>query len=286
MNVMDKPQMPGRALVTGASAGIGREFARALAARDIDLILLARDRNRLSSLARELVSHFGVVVDVLPVDLAAPGATPAVFEALKAENVEVDILVNNAGVLIEGDFAEVPWVDQERELQLNIIALTALTRFFVEPMRRRRRGRILNVASTAAFLPLPRLATYSASKAYVLAFTEALGQELSGSGVTATAFCPGLTDTQMLRGSQVLAPFPSALVMSPAEVARRGVEACLAGETVAVPGLVNNALTSGARLMPRAWLRALGGAANVGQLGRLARVIADLRRLSGREDAG
>jgi short-subunit dehydrogenase len=262
VNFESKPETLGRALVTGASTGIGRELARAFAARGLDLVLLARNRDALTALAREIVSHFGVVVDVLPADLTAPGATHAIFEAVVAEKGDIAILVNNAGMLMEGDFSEIPWAEQERLLQLNIIALTALTRFFVEPMRRRGKGRILNVASTAAFVPVPRLATYSASKAYVLAFTEALGQELSGSGVTATALCPGLTDTQLLRGSHLLGALPASLVMSAAEVARRGVEACLAGEAVAVPGLANQALTSGARLMPRAWLRALGSAAN------------------------
>ncbi len=282
---VDKPEALGRALITGASSGIGRELARAFAARGVDRVLLSRGGDALTALARELIGDCGVRVDVLPADLAAPGATRATFEALAAENFDVDILVNNAGVLTEGDFSEIAWAEQERLLQLNIVALTTLTRLFVAPMRRRRRGRILNVASIATFFPVPRLATYSASKAYVLAFTEALGQELSGAGVTTTALCPGFTDTPMLRGSRFGAPLPPTLVMSAAEVAERGVEACLAGEAIAVPGLANQALISGSRLAPRAWLRALGGAANVGQGGWLARAVMARQRAAKRGSA-
>jgi len=134
----DKPEALGRALITGASAGIGRELARAFAARGVDLVLLSRDRDALTALARELIGDCGVRVDVLPADLTAPGATRAIFEALAAENFDVDIL----GVLTEGDFSEIAWAEQERLLQLNIVALTALTRLFVAPCAGARRGRL------------------------------------------------------------------------------------------------------------------------------------------------
>ncbi|HVP99696.1 MAG TPA: SDR family NAD(P)-dependent oxidoreductase, partial [Roseiarcus sp.] len=138
--------------------------------------------------------------------------------------------------------------------------LTSLTRLLLPPMIARRRGRILNVASIAGFMPVPRLAAYAASKAYVLSLTEALSEELRGTGVTATALCPGLTDTAMVRGSALGKPIPAAAIMSAKDVAEAGCAACLAGETVCVPGVGNRLLTSGAPLLPRGLVRAIGGA--------------------------
>lgn len=263
----------GRALITGASAGIGRELAKAFALRGYDLVLLSRDREALIGFARELMATYGVNVSALPADLAKPDAATAIFEAMEGDGYVVDVLVNNAGVLSEGDFVEVGLGEQLRLIQINIVALTALTRLFLPGMKRRRRGRILNVASIGAFMPLPKLAIYGASKAYVLSFTEALAEELRGSGVTATALCPGLTDTSMLRNSKLVAPIPAAFIMSAQETAERGCEACLAGEVVVVPGLANYALTSSSQILPRSLVRAIGGAINVGRWGRLSRAL-------------
>jgi hypothetical protein len=150
-------------------------------------------------------------------------------------------------------------------------------------MMRRRRGRILNVASIGAFMPLPRFAVYGATKAYVLSFTEALAAELSGTGVTATALCPGITDTAMLRASALGTLVPNMLVMSAAEVAKRGCAACLAGQVVAIPGLANRTVASGAQTLPRALVRFLGGSVTSGPWGRMARALM-LRKL--RDDGG
>jgi short-subunit dehydrogenase len=264
--------------------GIGRELARAFAARGYDLVLLSRDRESLIALAREIIAIYGVEASVLPADLSQPDAAKAVFEALEAEGVAIDALVNNAGVLTEGDFAEISWDEQQRLLQINIVALTALTRLFLPSMMRRRRGRILNVASVGAFMPLPRFAVYGAAKAYVLSFTEALAAELSGTGVTATALCPGVTATAMLSASPLGTLVPNMLVMSAAEVAKRGCAACLAGEVVAIPGLANQTLASGARTLPRALVRFLGGSMTGGPWSRFARALA-LRGRGGGGDA-
>ncbi len=260
----------GWVLVTGASAGIGRELARAFASKGRDLILVARSHETTAELARELVAANGVNVKTISADLSVAGAAEAIFEALSAKGISVDILVNNAGVLFEGDFSSIPLEDHLRLLQINVVALTALTRLFLPSMLQRRAGRILNVASTSAFMPVPRLAAYAAAKAYVLSLTESLSEELRGSGVTATALCPGFTDTSMMRGSRLGKPIPSIMVMSPAAVAEQGCAACLAGETICVPGLANKLIASGTPLLPRRLVRGIGGMMSGGALGRIA----------------
>ena len=205
----DRAARPGEwVLVTGASAGIGRELARAFASCGCDLILSARNEGALAALARELVATHAVRAKTMPADLSLPGAAEAIAEALEGASVEVGVLVNNAGVIFEGDFADITLDDHLRLLQINVVALTSLTRLFIPPMLKRGAGRILNVASIAAFMPIPRLAAYAAAKAYVLSLTESLSEELRGTGVTATALCPGFTDTAMVRGSQLGKAFP------------------------------------------------------------------------------
>ena len=250
----------GWVLITGASAGIGRELAQAFAARGHDLILTARNEEALAALARDLVARRAVKAKTMPADLSLPGAAEAMVEALEEAGLAIDILVNNAGVAAEGDLARISHDDCLRLLQVNVVALTSLTRLLLPPMIARRRGRILSVASIAGFMPVPRLAAYAASKAYVLSLTEALSEELRGTGVTATALCPGLTDTAMVRGSELGKPIPAAAIMSAKDVAEAGCAACLAGETVCVPGVGNWLLTSGAPLLPRGIVRAIGGA--------------------------
>jgi len=257
-------------LVTGASGGIGRELARAFASRGCDLILTARNEGALAALARELVAAHAVRVKTMPADLSLPGAAEAIAGALEGASVEVGVLVNNAGVIFEGDFAGIALDDHLRLLQINIVALTSLTRLFVPPMLKRGAGRILNVASMAAFMPIPELAAYAAAKAYVLSLTESLSEELRGTGVTATALCPGLTDTAMVRASQLGKAFPARMIMPAKDVAELGCTACLKGETICVPGLANRLLTSGAQLLPRKLVRGLGGMLNVRGWGSMA----------------
>jgi len=263
----------GWVLITGASAGIGRELAKAFASRGFDLILAARNEAALAALARELAATHAVRAKTMPVDLSLPAAAEAIAEALGRARVEVGVLVNNAGILFEGEFARAALDDCLRLLQINVVALTSLTRLFLPPMLNRGAGRILNVASTAAFMPVPQLSVYAAAKAYVLSLTESIAEELRGTGVAATALCPGFTDTAMIRGSALAKPIPPAMIMSPKAVAELGCAACVEGEAICVPGLANKLLASGAPMMPRSLVRAFGGAMNGGGLRGLGRFL-------------
>lgn len=249
----------GCVLVTGASAGIGQELARAFAEGGFALVLLARSRDRLRELAQDLKAEHGVQVTILPADLNDPKAPQAIFEALRERAIGIDVLVNNAGQLVEGDFAATALEDHLQMLQVNVMALTALTRLFLDPMLNRRSGRILNVASAGAFMPIPSLAVYAASKAYVLSLTEALSEELKGTGVTATALCPGFTDTSMVTRSKRGRQLPSIAVMDAKSVAQQGYSACLSGRAVQVAGLANDITVSGIGFLPRWLVRTVGG---------------------------
>jgi short-subunit dehydrogenase len=249
----------GCALISGASAGIGAEFARAFAAKGYDLVLVARSRDKLGEIAREIEGVHGVRVRIMPADLSLAAMPQALCDGLREKRIDIEVLVNNAGVVFEGDFADVTLDDHIRLLQINIVALTSLTRLLLPHMLQRHKGRILNVASTAAFMPIPRVATYAAAKAYVLSFTEALSEELRGTGVTATALCPGFTQTSMLSGSRLARWVPSMIVMSASAVAKEGCNACLRGETILVPGIANDIVARGVQYLPRMLVRAVGG---------------------------
>src|SRR5579863_8644002 len=181
-------------LITGASGGIGYELAKLFARDRHNLILVARSAEKLGQVATELRAY-GVTVKTIALDLAAPPAPKFLFDQLQREGIAVDILVNNAGYGVYGDFAQMPEQEILGQLDLNIRALTELTRLFLPTMLARRSGRIMNVASTAGFQPGPLMAVYYATKAYVISFTEAVANELHNSGVTVTCFCPGATHT-------------------------------------------------------------------------------------------
>ncbi|MGO8799878.1 MAG: SDR family NAD(P)-dependent oxidoreductase [Roseiarcus sp.] len=249
----------GWVLVTGASAGIGRELAKAFADGGFSLALLARGRDKLREMAEDFKATHDAGVMILPADLNDPQAPQQIFDALRDKAIEVEILVNNAGVLFEGDFTAIALEDHLRLLQVNVVALTALTRLFLGPMLARKSGRILNVASTAAFLPIPSLAVYAAAKAYVLSLTEALSEELKGSGVAATALCPGFTRTDMMARSPRGLRIPSLAVMDAEAVAKKGYSACLSGKAVQVAGLANSVAASGVQILPRWLVRTVGG---------------------------
>lgn len=251
------------ALVTGASAGIGWHLAREFAAHGFDLVLVARSADKLEALARDVADRHGVRAHVRPADLLAPGAPREIFDELSRRGIPIEVLVNDAGVMQFGRFHEATVESLLDLLSLNAGALTAMTRLFVEPMLRGGGGRILNVASLAAFQPMPAAALYAATKAFVVSLSESLSAELEHSGVTVTALCPGYTATRMIDdvpGSRELAArLPKAIVMDPEEVARVGYRACVDGVPVVVPGVPNQILARLVGVQPRWLLRALAG---------------------------
>lgn len=239
-------------LVTGASSGIGLELARQFAAAGSALVLVARREDRLRRLAEEIGRQHGVRVDVLPADLSQPGACQQIHDLCQAERWTVDVLVNSAGFASLGQVAQLPLQRQLDMIQVNVAALTELSRLFVGGMIDRQHGGILNVASTAAFQPGPNLAVYYATKAYVLSFTEALHEELTGSGVTATCLCPGPTATELIAdaGMKNTLLFRHG-VMSAAEVAQRGYRGFRRERAVVITGFRNRVGTLLVRLVPR-----------------------------------
>ena len=240
------------ALVTGASSGIGRALARGLALRGHDLILTARSAPALRSLARELQGERGVRVETVALDLARPGSADEVLRVAAEWGLEIEILVNDAGVGSFGDFADAKWEDLAQILALNVSALTELTHRVLPAMRARGRGRILMVASTAAFAPGPRTAVYAASKAYVLAFAQALAVELERDGISVTTLCPGRTDTEFARrsGWREEHQLRGKRALSPDEVARSALDALESGKRMHVPGAANRVFSLLARALP------------------------------------
>lgn len=247
------------AVVTGASGGIGAELARLFARDGWEVVLVARSRDGLEKVGRELAQAYGTTCHVVPADLADPAAPQAVFEAVRALGVPVDALVNNAGFGLAGPFVHAggdPPTELGRELemlQVNVVALTHLAKLFLPGMVGRGRGYLMNVASTAAFQPGPLMAVYYASKAYVLSFSEALSVELAGTGVTVTALCPGATrtDFQAVANMENSRLFRAGHVMTAADVAQAGYNGMRAGRSAVVPGAANKVMAAGTRLVPR-----------------------------------
>lgn len=253
----------GAVLVTGASAGIGRELALVFAEKGDDLVLVARTRGKLEALAREIREVHRRRADVIDMDLTAADAPARLFDEVARLGLEIDVLVNNAGTGDIMKFAEADPAQIDTVLALNVVALTRLTRLFVEPMVRRGYGRVLNVASVAAFQPTPRLSVYGATKAFVLSLTEALSEELSGSGVTVTALCPGFVDTDLVRhlADELGRPdfVPSFFMLDATEVAREGYEACMKGEVVHINGRSYELMVQWLRIQPRWFVRTFTG---------------------------
>jgi short-subunit dehydrogenase len=240
------------ALVTGASSGLGADFARELAARGCRLVLAARREERLRALAEELRAAHGVEARVEAVDLADGAAREALQARLLAAGLEVDVLVNNAGFGVFGEFLAIPWERERQMLELDVVALVHLTKLFAPGMVARGRGWILQVASIGAYQPTPTYASYSAAKAFVLSFGEALAFELRRTGVRVTVVSPGVTATEFLQvaGQRTALYQRLAMMQSPA-VARAGVRAMLRGTPSTVPGLVNKVPAFLMRLTPR-----------------------------------
>jgi uncharacterized protein len=240
------------ALVTGASGGIGEELARLFAADGHDLVLVARTREKLERLAGELKEKHGVSARVLAADLARADSPREIFAELHSASVAVDALVNNAGFGSYGLFAEIDLQPELDLLQVNVVALTHLTKLFLPGMLARRRGYVMNVASTAAFQPGPLMAVYYASKAYVLSLSEALANECEGTGVRISALCPGPTETGFVAAAGMGdSKLFDRSAMDARTVAEAGYRGLLAGKAVVIPGLRNNLLARSIGLFPR-----------------------------------
>jgi len=248
------------ALVTGGSGGIGLELAKVLARNGFDLVLVARRRDTLEAAAGQLEGKFDVKAHVFAADLRRPDAPESIYDFLANEDIPIEALVNNAGFGLGGEFSETEMQRELEMIQVNIAALTHLTKLFLAPMIKRRSGRVLNVASTAAFQPGPLMAVYYATKAYVLSFSEALAEELRNSNVTVTALCPGPThtdfaDTAELSTSRLVNTFG---VADAADVAQYGYDAMMHGKRLAIPGIKNKILAQANRIAPRALSAKIG----------------------------
>lgn len=243
----------GTALITGASGGIGEEFAHKFASEGYDVVLVARSEGKLNELATALKGKHGVNVRVVAKDLNHPAAPQEIFDMLKADGVQIEVLVNNAGFAAYGHFASEIDVNVELQMmQLNMVALTHMTKLFVKPMVERRSGKILNVASTAAFYPGPLMAVYYASKAYVLSFSDAIACELQGTGVMVTTLCPGPTRTGFQeRAAMQDSRLVQSGLMSVTDVVNEGYRGLMSGKTVNVPGLYNKISSLLPRFIPR-----------------------------------
>ena len=247
------------ALITGASGGIGYELAKLFAKDHYNLVLVARSSDKLNQVASQLRQQFGLNVEAMALDLAEDQSVKMLFEHLKGEKLEVDVLVNNAGFGVFGEFAEMPEEEVLGQVQLNVVALTHLTRLFLPAMIARRQGKIMNVASTAAFQPGPLMAVYYATKAYVLSFSEALANEVAGTGVVVSCFCPGATDTgfQKRAGIENSRLFKKIGAMNVETVARDGYRGLMAGKTLVISGTRNWLVAESVRFAPRKWVTAM-----------------------------
>ncbi len=241
------------ALITGASSGIGYELAKLLARDRCNLVLVARNESKLQQIASELTEKFGVSVKVIAKDLAVPTSPEEIWQELQTAGITIDVLVNNAGYATYGLFAETELESELKMMQLNMVTLTHLTKLLLPGMLERRAGKILNIASTAAFQPGPLMAVYYASKAYVLSFSEALANELQGTGVTVTVLCPGPTAS----GFQARANMENSKlvkdksIMDAQQVAAIGYRGLNNNQTVVIPGWKNKFLTLTVRFTPR-----------------------------------
>jgi short-subunit dehydrogenase len=251
------------ALITGASSGIGEALAHCFAGSGFDVILVARSEATLKQLSESLTGQHGNAAHVKPADLSKPGSAVQLHAAVEREGWNVDVLVNCAGVLEQGAFTSIAPASHQQIIDLNISGLTSMLSAFVPGMVQRGSGRVLNVASVAAFQPVPTLASYAASKAYVLSLSESLAEELRGSGVTVTALCPGITATNMLTqaagANDKLGQLPGFLIADVKDVAQQAFSACIRGDAICVPGVVNQAAMIASRGTPKWLVRRIGG---------------------------
>lgn len=246
------------ALITGASEGIGYELAKIMARNGFNLVVTARREDILLELKKELEASNGITVRVIPGDLSTMDSVKEICTRLKRDNVTIDVLINNAGFGDYGFFVESDWDKNYKMIELNIAALTYLTHLYGKEMAARGKGRIMNVASTAAFQPGPLMAVYYATKAYVLSFSEALANELKDKGVSVTALCPGPTRSGFQRRASVrnVRLFEKSSAASSEEVAAYGFDAMMKGKVIAIHGLLNRIVANSIRFFPRHLIRA------------------------------
>ncbi|MBC8321882.1 MAG: SDR family oxidoreductase [Bacteroidetes bacterium] len=246
------------ALITGASSGIGYELALLFAKNGHNLILVARQKNKLQQLADELKNNHQVETLVIPLDLSRTDAASEIFEQLQAKSIHVDYLVNNAGFYVKGTFSETSWKEEQKLIQLQCLNYTQLTKLFLPAMLNQRAGGILNIGSTGSFVPGPYNAVYCAAKSFVLSFSEAVAEEVSGSGVNITALCPGGTNTNFHkfneRKSSIFFP-----MMKASKVAKSGYKALMQGKRVVVPGVSNKIQVFLLRFIPGKLVSKLAG---------------------------
>ena len=244
------------ALITGASNGIGLELAKIHASKGGDLVLVARNKSKLDELKLELEKQYQISVYTIGKNLSEPNSALEVYDETTQQNIQIDYLVNNAGFGDFGMFYETDWNKELQMINLNITALTQFTKLYLKEMVKRRSGKIMNVASTAAFQSGPTMAVYYATKAYVLSFSEAINNEVSDKGITVTALCPGATasgfqaaaameESNLVKGKKL----PTAK-----EVAAYGYASMMKGKTVAIHGFINTVMANAIRFIPRAWV--------------------------------
>ncbi len=253
MNTTYQGQRKQNALITGASSGIGYELAKLFAHDGYNLVLVARNEQKLNQIANEWKQKYCIAVKVIAKDLSMSTSPEEIFAQLQQEAIKVDVLVNNAGFASYGLFHETNVTDELQMMQVNVVCLTHLTKLFLKDMVKQGSGKILNVASTAAFQPGPLMAVYYATKAYVLSFSEAIANELEGTGVTVTALCPGPTESgfQQRAAMEDSKLVSGQKIMDAETVAKIGYRALLEGKTVVIPGLKNKLLAESVRFTPR-----------------------------------
>jgi len=248
------------ALITGASGGIGLEIAKLHAANKYDLVLVARNQTNLERVKTKLINEYGISVHIIATDLTQEDNVKSIFDYIKNHNLRIDHLINNAGMGVFGKLNETSLDDNLKMMDLNNRALVILTHHFVQCMVSHGSGKILNIASTAAFMPGPYMSIYFASKAFVLSFSEAVNSELSGTGVSVTTLCPGPTNTGFVaaaNGMENSGLFAKQKVSTPKEVAKDGYQAMMNKEAVRVSGFLNKVSVFSTRLSPRSWVTAL-----------------------------
>jgi len=243
------------ALVTGASSGIGYELAKLLAKDGKNLVVIARSQDKLEELKTEIENKYGTIVNVLPKDLSNTDAPQEIFSKLDTEGINVDVLINNAGFAVYGKFAETDWEKESDMIQVNITSLTHLTKLFLKRMLENGSGRIMNVASAIAFLPGPLFSIYAASKAYVLHFSEALANEVNGTGVSVVCFCPAATRSLFWeRADAGHCRAGKSRLMDSAKAARIGYTALKKGKVTSIAGLAQKMAIFSTRFAPRSVL--------------------------------